>query len=95
MWVVATCRGYCIQFMPYLGAGGDIDPALGLGDNVADKLVSCFPDHDDTRYHIVTDSFFISVNLLKHLREKNVFATGKIRANSTVKASLSNIKDRV
>ena len=46
MWVAATCCGYCIQFMSYLGAGSGIDPALGLGGTIVDKLVSCLPDQD-------------------------------------------------
>ena len=70
MWVAATCCGYCIQFMSYLGAGSGIDPALGLGGTVVDKLVSCFPDQDGSWYHIVTDNFFTSVRLLKHFRKK-------------------------
>jgi len=93
MWVAATCRGYCIQFMPYLGAGSDIDPALGLGGSVVDKLVSCLPDHDGSQYHIVTDNFFTSVKLLKHLKEKNVLATGTIRVNRTEKAPLPDIRE--
>ena len=40
MWVAATCRGYCIQFMPYLGAESIIDLALALGGSVVNKLVS-------------------------------------------------------
>ena len=65
MWVATTCCKYCIQFMHYLGAGSSIDPALGLGGTVVDKLVSCLPDLDGSRYHIVTDNFFTSVRLLK------------------------------
>ena len=93
MWVAATCCGYCIQFMPYLGAGSGIDPALGLGGTVVDKLVSCLPDQDGSWYHIVTDNFFTSVRLLKHLEEKNVLATGTFRANRTEKAPLPDIKE--
>ena len=83
MWVAATCQGYCIQFMPYLGAGSDGDPVLGLGGSVVDKLVSYLPDQDGSKYHLVMDNFFTSVKLLKHLKMKYVFATGTIRANRT------------
>ena len=93
MWVAATCQGYCIQFMPYLGAGSDGDPVLGLGGSVVDKLVSYLPDQDGSKYHLVMDNFFTSVKLLKHLKKKNVFATGTIRTNRTEKAApLQDIK---
>ena len=92
MWVAATCQGYCIQFMPYLGAGSDGVPVLGLGGSVVDKLVSYLPDQDGSKYHLVMDNFFTSVKLLKHLKMKNVFATGTIRANRTEKAPLQDIK---
>ena len=49
MRVAAIFRGYCIQFMCYLGARSVIDLALGLGGNVVDKLVPCLPDLDDPR----------------------------------------------
>ena len=70
MWVAVTCCEYCIQFMPYLGAGSGIDPVLGFGGTVVDKLVFCVPDQDGSRYHIVMDNFFTSVRLLKHLKRK-------------------------
>ena len=78
--------------MPYLGAGSDGDPVLGLGGSVVDKLVSYLPDQDGCKYHLVMDNFFTSVKLLKHLKMKNVFATGTIRANRTEKAPLQDIK---
>ena len=93
MSVATTCCGYCIQFMPYLGAGSSIDPALRLGGTVVDKLVSCLPDQDGSQYHIVTDNFFTSIRLLKHSKEKNVLANGTIRANRTEKAPLPDIKE--
>ena len=37
----ATCQGYCIQFILYLGTGSSIDPVVGLDGSVVDKLVSC------------------------------------------------------
>ena len=60
---------------------------------VVDKLVSCSPDQDGSRYHIITDNFLTSVRLLKHLKEKNVLASGTIRANRTEKAPLLDIKE--
>ena len=78
--------------MLYLGAKSDIDPSLGLGGDVVDKLVSCLLDHYDSRYHILTDNFFTGIKLLKHLKELNVLATGTIRAIRMEKASLPDIK---
>ena len=77
----------------HLGAGSGIDPALGLGGTVVDTLVSCLSDQDGCRYHIVTNNFFTSVRLLKHLKEKNVLATGTLRANRTEEAPLPDIKE--
>ena len=52
-----------------LGGGSGIDP-VELGGSVVDKLVSYLPDQDGSQYHIVTDNFFTTVQLLKHSKTK-------------------------
>jgi len=92
MWMAATPLGYCVQFDPYLGAGSNMDPSLGVGGSVVSKLASSLPDQESS-YHVVMDNFFTSLKLLKHLQTQNVFATGTIRSNRLEKAPLKDVKE--
>ena len=80
MWVAATCRGYYIQFNPYLGVGTVLDPDLGL-DGSAPRKFTAFLPKSYAGYNIVTDNFFTSLVLIRHLQELGIFATSIIRAN--------------
>ena len=92
MWDVATSKGYCIKFNPYLGAGNyKINPELGLGWSVVSKLVAVLPKNY-APYHIITDNFFTSLPLFRHLKQNNVYSTGTIRSNRLESAPLKDIK---
>ena len=86
MCIAAPGYGYCILFMPYLGAGSDINPALAIEGNVVNKFVCCLPGQDDSWYDMVTEQFFTSVKLLKHLKEKMYLQQAQFRTNRTEKA---------
>ena len=70
LWVVATPLGYAIQIYPYMGKDNFFDPDLKLGGSVVDKLRDSVPKHSGSNYHIITDNFFTSPQVLRSLRER-------------------------
>ena len=46
-----------------------------------------------SNYHIITDIFFTSSQLLRSLREKGIAATGTIRLNRVENAPLKPVKE--
>ena len=60
-----TPLGYTIQFYPYMGKDDFCDPDLGLGVSVVDRLTDSLPKHAGSNYHIITDNFFTSPQLLR------------------------------
>ena len=93
LWVAATPLGYAIQFYPYMGKDDFFDPDLGLGGSVVDKLTDSLPKHAGSNYHIITDNFFTSPQLLRSLREKGIAATGTVRLNRVENAPLKPVKE--
>ena len=93
LWVVATPLGYAIQIYPYMGKDNFFDPDLGLGGSVVDKLRDSVPKHSGSSYHIITDNFFTSPQLLRSLREKGIAATGTVRLNRVENAPLKPVKE--
>jgi len=77
VWSLNTPLGYCAQMDPYQGAGVT-DQQLGLGGSVVVNLVNKLPPHS---YVLYFDNFFTSLRLLQHLSERNIRATGTVRAN--------------
>jgi DNA excision repair protein ERCC-6 len=77
VWSLNTPLGYCVQMDPYQGAGVT-DTQLGLGGSVVVKLVNALPSDN---YVLYFDNFFTSFKLLQYLANKNVKATGTVRAN--------------
>ena len=69
--VAATPMGYAIQCYPYMGK----DNFFGLGGSVVDKSMGSLPKHAGSNYHIVTDNFFTSPQLLRYMREKRITET--------------------
>ena len=64
LWVVATPLRYAIQFYPYLGKNDFFNPDLGLRGSVVDKLMDSLSKHAASDYHVTTDNFFRSPQLL-------------------------------
>ena len=54
------------------------DPNLSLRGSVFDKLMDSLPKHAGSYYHIITDNFFTSPQLLRSLREKGIASTGTV-----------------
>ena len=68
----------------------------GLGGSVVSKLASSFPNQDCLNYHIVMDSFFTSLSLLRLLKEMGTAATeqlGLLEKISVEKAPLKSVKE--
>ena len=93
LWVLAdSSNGYTIDFNIYIGraAGRDISE-YGLGYDV----VMCLMDpYFHQGYHLYVDNFYTSVNLMKHLFERGVPATGTIlETRRSFPARLKNSKE--
>ena len=91
--VAATPLGYDIQFYPYMGKDDFCDPYLGLGGSGVDKLRYTSSKHAGSNYHIITDNFLTSSQLLRSLREKEIAATGTVRLNKVDNALLKPVKE--
>ena len=85
LWVMASPLSYCIQFRPYSGKDSQLseygDIGLGLSAGIVAHLAQFFPAPNDnhSKYHLEMDNFFTSPELLRHLREKSIAATGTVR----------------
>ena len=90
--VAATPLGYAIQFYPYMCKDNFFDPDLGLGGSVVDKLTNSLPKHARSNYHIITDNFFTSPQLLRSLRDKGTDATSTVRLNRVENAPMKPVK---
>ena len=85
LWVMATPLGYCIQFSLYAGKDEGLNEymnvGLGLGGALVASLTQVLPKIADLSYHAITDNFFTSPSLLRHLKEKEICGTGTVCAN--------------
>ena len=75
-----------------MGKDDFLDPDMGLGGFVVDKLTNNLRKHARSNYHLTTDNFFISPQLLRSLREKGIAATGKVRLNRVENTPLKPLK---
>ena len=66
---------------------------MGLGGSVVDKLMDCLPKHSGSNYHIITDKFFTSPQLLRSLREKGIAETVTVQLNRIENATLKPAKE--
>ena len=64
-----------------------------LGASVVDKFTNSLTKHAGSNYHIITDNFFTSPQLLHSLREKGIAATGTVRLNGIENAPLKPVKE--
>ena len=66
---------------------------LGLEGSVVDKLTDILLKHAGSNYHIITDNFFLSPQLLRSLRKKGIVATGTAQLNRVENAPLKPVKE--
>ena len=92
LWVAAALLGYATEFYPYMGKDF-FDSDLRLRGSVVDKLTNSLPKHAGSNYHIITDNFFTSPQLLRSLREKGIAATGTVRLNRVENVPLKPVKE--
>ncbi|XP_058802842.1 piggyBac transposable element-derived protein 3-like [Phymastichus coffea] len=89
VWALCSSDGYIYELDIYTGKAGidERNPlvAVGLGSRVVMKLLSPLlevTDKDDLRkYHIYFDNFFTSPDLMVHLDELGLSATGTVKQN--------------
>lgn len=91
LWVLAeSVTGYIVHLNVYKGKRYDPTPAGMLqGSYVVNSLLdSCH--FFNKYYHVVTDSFFTSLDLAKELLRKGTFLTGTLRKNRAMPSSIKN-----
>ena len=93
LWVTPTPLRYSIQFYPYKSKDDFFDPDLGLGGSQVDKLTNSLSKHSGSNYHIITDNFFTSPQLLRPLRKKGIVATGTVPLNRVENAPFKSVKE--
>ena len=69
------------------------DPDLGLGGSVVDKFTDSLPKQHESNYHVITDNFFTSPQLLRSLNRKGIAGTGTVRVNRVENAPLKPVKE--
>ena len=82
---------YLYNFAPYLGKENDPNNEL-LGIRVIKNLTSIIPKEEVTNHEIFFDNFYTSIEVLKHLGNNSLKATGTIRENCTKKCPLISSK---
>ena len=76
-----------------MGKEDFFDQNLGLGGPVVVKLMDSLPKYAGSNYHIITDNFFTTAQLLSFLREKRIAATGTVRLNRAENAPFKPVKE--
>ena len=96
---MATPLEYCIQFRPCACKDSVLQQyeniGLDLATSAVANLVSKLPVMQISNYHIVTDIYFTSLALLRHLSAMGVPATGTVRANRIENATFRDMVKRI
>lgn len=88
LWCVCSVSGFLFDFDIYCGKGGESHKAmenLNLGSKVVmlmlHNLLATTPTSKLNEYHICFDNFFTSPDLVVHLKNLGLKATGTVRHN--------------
>ena len=90
-WCFSSEDGYLCNFAPYLGKENEPN-SKPLGIRVIKNLTSIIPKEEATNHKIFFDNFFTRIDILKHLGDNSLKATGTIRENCTKKCPLISFK---
>ena len=90
-WCLCSEDRYLYNFAPYLGKENDPNNE-SLGIRVIKNLTSIIPKEEATNHKIFFDNFYTSIEVLKHLGDNSLKATGTIRENRTKKCLLISSK---
>ena len=92
LWVLASDDGYPYHVIVYCGKNRDVtqQEEFGLGHRVVTSLLQCLTKPDC--HEVYFDNFFTSYDLLVHLRNSNIKATGTVRENRLRKCPLMDSK---
>jgi hypothetical protein len=81
---VTLCPTYCLGFFIYRGARSQEDKENiknnGLGYTIMKKLLE-IGGYVNKGYHVFVDDYVMSVQLVRHLHQLNVYITGTVRRN--------------
>ena len=79
VWSIADSKtGYYLKGSVYLGKREIVNKEFLLGEQVVLNITEDFEGVND---HVYFDNFFTSVNLMKILLEKKIYACGTLRSN--------------
>lgn len=79
-WALCTSTGFMVAFDIYTGKS-NTEKKFGLGGDVVLKLIDQANVPENMGYKLYFDNYFTSLDLLSHLTEKKICATGTIREN--------------
>jgi hypothetical protein len=84
VWCVADSSSkYVYNFDIYCGAqnGGDVPARRGEGNLARNVVVKLMEGLEGKGHVLITDNYFSSIGMFKELAEREIFATGTMRAN--------------
>ena len=90
-WCLCSEDKYLYNFAPYLGKENEPNNEP-IGIRVIKNLTSIIPKEEATNHEICFDNFYTSIEVLKHLGDNSLKATGTIRENRTKKCPLISSK---
>ena len=90
-WCLCSEDRYLYNFAPYLGKENEPNNEP-LGIRVIKNLTSIIPKEEASNDKIFFDNFFTSMEVLKHLGDNSLKATGTDRKNRTKKCPLISSK---
>lgn len=84
-WALCTSSGYMVSFDIYTGKSQDNTEArgFGLGGDIVLQLLEKSEILPNNGYKLYFDNYFTSLQLLEHLSENKICATGTIKENRT------------
>lgn len=100
MWALCDSNGYLFNFDIYYGKNENIDflPKISQGSRVVLQMLHDFLTKSSPRnrlqYHIYFDNLFTSPDLLVHLKNQGVRATGTIRKDRIEETNEIDAKSR-
>lgn len=88
LWALCGEDGFPYHLVIYCGASGEAHGRFGLGGNVVNMMVEEAKGMDEANVEFFFDNYFTSYQLIEHLAEQKILATGTVRENRTGGANL-------
>ena len=102
LWALCSTSGFLFHFSIYCGKN-DNDSSEKLKNctlgsrvviNMLDPLLKKIPKKDLENYHVCFDNYFTSPDLIAHLKDLGLKATGTVRQNRVYEKKIENNKEK-